>query len=316
MASASASAALSRILDEPPPGNLILGGSHTLADGEIEPGDLLILGGLVDLEPGSRVDGNVVILGGSLQALGEIDGDVFGLGGSVAFDDSSMVTGDVNMLGGSLTGEEQARILGQVNSNVGGSLNFPFIFPAGLRIPNIDVQVNPFLDIIWFLFQIFLWAAMAVLVELFLPGPTGRVTEAVVKQPIVSAGVGLLAVILSVLILPLLAITIICSPIALLAGLAMVLAWAFGLIAVGAEVGRRAAGMFKWDWSPPAYTGLGMLLMMITLDGLRAVVPCVGWIPWFVVGIIGLGAVILTRFGSRLFPALPAPVAPPAPAEE
>jgi hypothetical protein len=304
------SGALSGFLQEGPPGNIILGGTHTLSEGEVESEDMVILGGTVRLEPGSRVDGNVLVLGGALQALGEINGDIFGLGGSVAFDDSSLVRGDINMLGGSLVGEEQAQVLGQVNSNVGSSLTFPFIFPSGLRIPNVEVQVNPFLSMLWFLFQIFLWAALAVLVMLFLPKPAGRVTGAVVQQPLVSAGVGLLTGILAVIILPFLAITIICSPIALLAGLALLVAWAFGLIAVGAEVGRRVAEMFKWDWSPAAYTGLGMLLLMLTLDGLRVVVPCIGWIPWFVVGMIGLGAVVLTRFGSRAFPAAPPPVAP------
>jgi len=57
------------------------------------------------------------------------------------------------------------------------------------------------------------------------------------------------------------------------------------------------------------------LLLVIVLNGLQAVVPCVGWVFPAIAGMVGLGAVILTRFGTQPYPqAAPFEAAPPPPA--
>ena len=55
------------------------------------------------------------------------------------------------------------------------------------------------------------------------------------------------------------------------------------------------------EFQPVLAGGLGTLVVSLVLGGI-GFIPCVGWLGYFVVGLIGLGAVLLTRFGSRPYP--------------
>jgi len=302
---------------------LVLGGVYVLEEGQTLDGDLFILGGNANLNSGSTVDGDVAMLGGNLKADGKITGDVIALGGVVQMSKSTTVGGDVNVLGGNIQGEGQATITGDINSDASATL--PVIVPGGfhLRAPNIDLSFNPVWDFLWLLFQSFLWAALAVLVALFAPKPTRRVGEAVTGQPLISGGLGLLTAVVAPLVLIVVSLTIIGIPVALLTALALIVTWAFGMIAIGTEVGERLAKTGKADWALPVSAALGTFLLTLIVNGVGKVVPCVGWLLPFLVGLVGLGAVLLTRFGSHRYPAealaasvTPTPAEPPEPTSQ
>jgi hypothetical protein len=289
---------------------LVLGGVYALGMGEKLDGNLFILGGSASLAPGSTVTGDVAMLGGNLQADGLISGDLIALGGLVQMSESTMVEGDVNVLGGDLQGENLAAIEGQINSDNSASL--PLVIPGGLHIPvpNFDLHINPVWDFLWLLFQSFLWAALAVLVVLFAEKPARRVGQTVASQPLISGGLGLLTAVVAPLVLVVVAITIIGIPVAILGILAMMIAWAFGIVAIGAEVGERLAKLGKSDWAFPVSAALGVFLVTLVINTVGKIIPCVGWLLPFLVGICGLGAVLLTRFGSRSYPTEIVTVAP------
>jgi hypothetical protein len=115
------------------------------------------------------------------------------------------------------------------------------------------------------------------------------------------------------IMLVMLAITVILIPVSLLAAIVLVVATAFGWIAVGYEVGRRVAQAFQWVLQPAVSAGLGTLLLTFVI-GAVSWVPCVGWIAFPLVGSLGLGAVLLTRFGSQDYHPAPVSYSPPAPA--
>jgi hypothetical protein len=295
---------------------LVLGGVYALGSGETLDGDLFVLGGNATLEAGSIVTGSVAMLGGNLQANGQIDGDLIALGGLVQMSESTVIEGDVNALGGDLQGESLATITGQVNSSNANSASLPLAIPGGIHIPvpNFDLHINPAWDFLWLLFQSFLWAALAVLVVLFAEKPTRRVGQTVAGQPVISGGLGLLTAIVAPLVLVVVAITIIGIPLALLGILAIIVTWAFGIIAIGAEVGERLARLGKSDWAFPVSAALGVFLVTLVINTVGKIIPCVGWLLPFLVGLVGLGAVLLTRFGSRPYPTeiVAVPPAPPA----
>ena len=83
-----------------------------------------------------------------------------------------------------------------------------------------------------------------------------------------------------------------------------------GGIDISLKVGKRLGEGFKWELQPPAAAGLGTLVLTLVIGGI-GMVPCVGWVAPFLVASIGLGAVMLTRFGSREYASGPA--APPKP---
>jgi hypothetical protein len=87
------------------------------------------------------------------------------------------------------------------------------------------------------------------------------------------------------------------------------LAWLFGMIAIGTEVGERFTHAINQTWAPPLTAGTGTFLMMLVVGGI-GMVPCIGWLATFLVALLGVGGVVLTMFGTQTYPRLVAPVTP------
>jgi len=318
--------------DEAEQGQVVFGGTFTLESGDELNGDLVIFGGSVELEQDSVVDGDVLLFGGNAEIYGEIRGDLALLGGNANLGSSAVITGDVATLGGNVHRAEGAVVEGDFISSDGVAFPFSFDLP---NIPNFrdSVRVQPFgggsigpffspvTSILWFVFRSLLIAALAVLVVLFWPQPTRRTGSAAVAQPIVSGGLGCLTFIVVPILSVLLTITIIGLPLAFLALIALVVAVVFGWIAVGMEVGRRLTEAFNWELHPAASAGIGTLAVSFVVGGI-GFIPCIGGLAPLLVGAAGLGAVILTRFGSREYELatasaeLPAPKSRKAPAKK
>ena len=281
-------------------GRMVLGGAYTLGEDETLNGDLVIAGGNVTLETGSRIQGDILALGGSLRADGLVEGDILALGGQVYLGENASVEGSVNMLGGSLEREPGSLIEGDESF----SLPVPVLpgLPDNLALPEMKLGIHPIWKLFWILMRSFLWAALAVLVTLFLPVSTRKVSQVISGQPMIAGGLGCLTVMVAPIILFIIGITIIGIPISLLAALILLTGWCFGIIAAGVEVGRRLASAFRQEWALPVSAAVGAFLLTIVTNSVDAVVPCVGWVLSFLVGLLGLGAVILTRFGTSQYP--------------
>jgi cytoskeletal protein CcmA (bactofilin family) len=296
-------------------GKVIFGGSFTLESGEELDGDLVVFGGSAVLEEDSRVDGSVVVMGGSASIAGEVDGDVVVFGGDVELRATAIVDGDLVTIGGSVEREEGAIVRG---SEVKGLefKGFPFFWTLPTRVslryrwPNLWFRF--IFDIFKTLFMALALAALGLLIVLFWLEQTEVVGQTVLAAPLPSGGVGLLTIVVAAALIVLFAITICLSPVAFLLGVATLAAGIFGWTAVGLLVGQKLLEAFKVEEiNPLIAVAVGILLI-----SLLAAVPCLGPILVIVVGSLGLGAVVLTRFGTQTYP-LPAPVppAPPVPAQ-
>ena len=280
---------------------VVFGGTYTLEMGETLNGSLVVMGGIATLEEGSTVDGDIIVMGGTLQANGQVDGDVVAIGGLVDLGDAADVKGNVSALGAHLEQSNEAQVAGDIITTLEGPISLGLVRGIRLPAPAYRVDFAPF-NVAWFFLRILLWAALAIIVILFLPAHTKRVSETVVRQPLLAGGLGVLTTLVLPPLLVILAITICLSPVSLIVGIAAAIAWTFGLIAIGYEVGKRLENMAKQDWSPALAAGLGTLLLALVLNSIRAVIPCVGWILPALVGAVGLGAVLLTRFGTQTYP--------------
>jgi hypothetical protein len=159
--------------------------------------------------------------------------------------------------------------------------------------------IDPFLKVVGFFLRLFLWALAAMLAVMFLSPNLVRISQTVVSQPLISGGLGLLTAVVLPILLVLIALTICLIPASLLGAAALILAWVYGIIAIGYEVGKRISAAFKQEWHPAITAGLGTLILMTVLSGVEALIPCVGWIPKAIIGLSGLGAVLLTQFGTK-----------------
>jgi hypothetical protein len=302
------STALAKDLTE---GKVVFGGSYRLESGQTLDGDLVMFGSVATLEKDSVVNGSVLLFGANLEANGDIKDDVVGFGGLITLSDSATVEGNLLTFGAHLDQASSARVLGEVTDIT--KAPFTFTFPGEVKIPEGNINIFPNMDFVWYVLKVFLWTALATLVVLFAPKATGRVAQASIQQPLVAAGLGLLTVILAIPLALVLIITIILSPLGLFTLLLLGLCWAFGLISIGLDIGKRFALLVKRDWADPVSAALGTFFLMLVLNGTNEMVPCIGWMFPAVVGVIGLGAVLMTRFGTQVYPLLPYPYPYPYP---
>jgi hypothetical protein len=287
---------------------LIFGSSYRLGSGETINHDLAIFGGSAILEDKSKVNGSVAIFGGSLVINGEVDGDVAAFGGAVSLGEHALVTGNVVTYGASVSRSDSAIVNGSI-----GSARQPIRPPFNLS-PIVSSGFEMVTNFIWRIFQSFALAALAVLVSLFALRPMERTGDAIVAEPVLSAGMGFLTLLVSPILLVVLAITIILSPLSLLGFLILVLAALFGWMVLGLVTGERLAHLLNQEWSGPVSAGVGTLVLSLAMN-LIGVIPCVGWAVVAVIFVIGLGGVVLTRFGIQSYPPRPSSPAifPPAP---
>lgn len=143
-------------------------------------------------------------------------------------------------------------------------------------------------------------AALGALVVVLLPNQARQVSATAEKSLLPSLGVGCLTVLVALPLIVLLAVLIITLPAAILLPLVLGAAWLFGWIALGWLVGERllAALQAREAWRAPVIT----VIVGVLLLALVGAVPVIGWLIGLGVGLVGLGAVVLTLFGTRTYP--------------
>jgi hypothetical protein len=286
---------------------LIVGQSYRLAAGDTLNEDLTLVGGSAVLEQGSVVNGSVAILGGSLSIDGEVTGDVDGMGGVVSLGDHALIHGDVNTLGVNISRAQGAVIRGSMNTGT------PTIRPFRFGSPVVETGVKAVTDFLGRIFQAFALAALAVLVSLFALRPMERAGDAMTAQPALSGGIGLLTIIVAPAVLIILLITIILSPLSLVGLLILGVAFLFGWVVLGLVTGERLSHMLSQSWSGPVSAGVGTLVLSL-VSGILSYIPCIGWLIPFTITIVGIGGVVLTRFGMQSYPPIVHSGMAPAPA--
>lgn len=293
---------------------VVLGGNVTLEKGSIVLGSVALLGGNAEIAEKAQINGDVALFGGTVHVAGVVNGDVAVFGGQILLGKTAVVNGNVASMGGQVQREEGAQVSGEVITNVPAPrIPAPSTETAAPPVPvspftRLGVDLEPFWRIMKTLYQALAMGLIAMLVALFLQPQMNRIAQAVTAQPLIAGGIGLLLVFVAPIALVLLAITIILLPVALLGVLILALAWLLGLIALGQEVGERFAQMLHQTWAPVLTSGWGTFLLIL-VSGMVAMIPCVGWLLPFALGLLGLGGVTMTWFGGR---AAPSPAAPAA----
>ena len=122
-----------------------------------------------------------------------------------------------------------------------------------------------------------------------------------VGQPALAAGMGLLTILAGPIALVILAITIVLSPVSLIGVLVLAVGALFGWLVLGLVTGERVAHLLKQEWSGPVSAGVGTLVLSLAMN-LIGIIPCIGWAVVAVVFSIGVGGVVLTRFGIQSYP--------------
>jgi hypothetical protein len=261
---------------------LISEGDHLFESGTHLPGDVFIRAGSAEFAAGSRVDGSIYIIGGALLLNGDVGGDVAVLDGDVILGPQTVIGRDLRLGGGTLEQAETAVIQGQTISNV---------------VPITPEEVaTAWDDRLRVLSAIVLLAILGGLWAGRRPQPLKNVGQAAVEHWLVSGAVGLLIILVMPILLVIMAFTIILLPLVmLLAGLLLLLI-GYGFVALGHRLGgwlvQRSGRKLGRGWT----TFLGTLMLLVLFN-----LPLFGEILLAVTIVLLLGALLLTRFGTRSY---------------
>ncbi|MBN2555804.1 MAG: polymer-forming cytoskeletal protein [Anaerolineales bacterium] len=288
-------------------GNVVFGGAFYLAEDERVDGDLAIFGAAAEMEAGSTVTGDIFIMGGNLIGAGTIEGDLVIIGGNAELRPSAVILGDVTTIGGGFN-PNGARIEGdRISGENITAIPFDMDWVSGIQLPDnvlegMNISIRSRVES--YFFNSFILAVLAVLVVVMSPAASERIAEGLITKPGQSFGLGILTTIVYPLLLVIMIVTICLIPVALIAILLLVLAWLVGMVAIGLEIGKRIFLALNQEVHPVIWAALGTLLLALVVNGI-GFIPCVGWAVQYLVGVAGLGAAIITRFGTQ-------PAAPPA----
>jgi len=289
----------SRLLD----GRVVIGQDFTLKTGETLNGDLVVIGGRAGIEYGAWVKGDIVVIGGSLRLDGGATGSAVAVGGPVTVGAHASIDGDLVTVGGALERADGARIAGNIVSSMPApTLVLPTVarLPASLASPEPRFRFNlgPFGAVASLLLQALGLSALAMLLAAFLHPQLDRVAQAVIAQPFAAGSIGLLTVFLAPIAIVILVVTLILIPVAAAAVFLLVLAWIFGVVALGLELGVRLTSALHTTWEPVFASALGTFVLAIGVGAIN-LLPCIGWLAPALVGLIALGGAVITVFGTR-----------------
>lgn len=279
---------------EPGPneGKVIFGSNFTLEAGDSFEGDLVVFGGNVDIEADADLKGSLVVFGGTVSSDGTTDGDVVVIGGQVSLAEHALVTGDIVTVGGQVDLAEGAVVEGEVINNVQPEIDLPNgQLPDISEPPTRSISYDFGFNVFGQMFQLFFWstvaAGFAMLLSLFWKSQMDRASDAIVSQPVMVGAVGLLAFVVGGLLI-----------LTIIPPLVVGFAWLFGIVAFGSEIGTRFTKAINQSWSPVLTVGLGTFLLVL-VSGAFGFIPCLGGLAQFLLGLLAIGSVVVTRFGAR-----------------
>lgn len=265
----------------------VLRGSETLR------GDLAIFGGDVILERGSVVEGDVALFGGSLRAAGRINGDLVQMGGEVELNDTARVEGQSIRFGGGRSVMPGAYMREDAQNQM---FTGRWFMPNFMRsMPGVDGRWDwgGLGSDIWKVFPgALLITLLALLCWAVVPRNIDRAVDAARARPMYVGGIGALALIFGAvaLVVSLVLIVTLCvNPLIALAAIS--LSWTVTARILGAEAARA---FDRTGWTPTGQVVVGSLLM-----ALLGAIPLAGDLLGFAFTAFGLGALVLTRLGTR-----------------
>lgn len=247
--------------------------------------------GDVTVEEGSKVN-NVVSVTGQITIAGHVEGHALALGGSVVLTKRAYVGGNVISVGGIVVMGRGAEVNGRVME---------------INAANISAYLTEILSEewegwswVWAVFSLAIFAAIliiATLIVVLIPRPVRIVARAIKEETLRITLWGLLGLILVVPLAVLLTISVVGIVLIPLEMILVVSASLMGFIAFAQVIGERLCALLfkKKNQSLIRETFWGLFILWLV-----GWLPYIGWMLKVIVVMMGLGAVIFTRFGTHV----------------
>jgi len=251
--------------------------------------NIVKIGSDVIIEEGTKVR-NVLAIGGQITVDGVVENHVVSIGGSVVLTRTAVVGGSIISIGGIIVKGRGAEVHGNLTE-----INADDISAAIANALSEEWEGWSWIFAIVSI-SIFLGVLLITILTVFLiPKPIRLISSAVKEKPFKVTAWGLAGLVLVVPLAVLLAISvvgIVLIPLELTIVLCAVL---LGFIAVSQLVGRKLYTILKrHDQSMMRETIWGLIILWLI-----GWIPYVGWMIKVCAIVLGLGGVLLTRFGTN-----------------
>ena len=264
---------------------------NVIIDGTID-NNLLAFAQVIDLSNTSRIGNDIALFGNEISVSGEIGGDLLIHGGQIII--SGKIGGDLKLKGNRISIVAPAEIEGDIDYNSRNKIKIDdeVIIHGDVdweKIKDTDEDTGP---INWaFKFVLFLCALVTGLIILPLCRHHTKIAAGqIIERPLVSLGVGFIAVCIAPVAFIVLAITIVGAPAAIILLFAFTIFFYIAKIYVAIALGRMTIRAFRKGADPK--NGWSLILGLIILS-ILFVLPTVGWVIYFATVFFGIGAILL-----------------------
>lgn len=251
--------------------------------------NIVKIGSDVTIEEGTKVR-NVLAIGGQITIDGVVDNHIVAIGGSVVLTGKAVVGGSVFCIGGIIVKGRGAEVYGNLTE-----INADDISAAIANALSEEWEGWSWIFAIISI-SIFLGVLLLTFLTVFLiPKPIRLISSAIKEKPLKVTVWGLAGLVLIVPLAVLLAISVVGIVLIPLEMTIVLCAVLVGFIAVSQLVGRKLFTVLKrHDQSMVRETIWGLIILWLI-----GWIPYVGWIVKMCAIVLGLGGVLLTRFGTN-----------------
>jgi len=276
------------------PSQFLVGDVYVLKENEKINGNIAGIGTTLVIEDGAAVIGDISLIGSKVEVFGYVTGDTNVFAGTTHIYNTAIINGSINQIAHQINIEPGALISGEINT---------FAFPTQLsigetgKLENILDWLNPTGWIAFQLIRNLILVFITVLIIFLFKMPTLRVVRCIKKNVAVSWGVGLLVILAAPIVSLFLIITICLSPIGIILILAFLIVDIWGWAGISFIIGNNFTCWLKLDWSEEAEVTIGAVLLGLA-STLLAFLPCVGFMTSTMISAVGLGGIVISKFGT------------------
>jgi hypothetical protein len=264
---------------------LLIGPAAAIAT---EGGSVVKIGSDVTIEAGQKVR-NVVVIGGQITISGAVDNNVVAVGGSVVLTKTAVVGGNVISLGGIIVSAKDSQIVGTMTE-----INSSNLFETLTAALSAEWEGWSWIFALISLSIFLVILVLALLIVALLPKPVRIVAEAIHENTFKVSLCGLLGLVLIAPLALLLTISVVGIALIPLEVIVVVCSVLLGFIAVGQLIGKKALKLFhRQNPSMLRETFWGLIILWLI-----GWIPYIGWMAKAVAIVVGLGAALITRFGT------------------
>lgn len=269
---------------------VVFNNEFVVMSGEHYFGDVVAIGSRVVVEEGAFLDGDLILFAGELDLQGMINGNVISYGAEITGDTTRLINGELIAFG---DGGSKVRVDAEDHA-------MSVFLGSGSYRDFFSHLWNGLGLLLGMVMTGFVFSTIAILFHLIAKTHFKVTLDSLQREPVISLMAGVVLMIVTPILAVLLAITILLIPLSLVLILFYVLAVVFSVSTLGLLVGRFLRDILKTNWTEIVQIGVGTFVFVIGLVLLMKV-PCMGWSLAFLIVSFGLGAFVLSRFGSKQF---------------